>query len=977
MSAFAYRYVGREELPARLTEFDLRQFFQLTSADIAAIRERFRADRYAAVGLQLVCLRAFGRPLDRVAAVPRNLLQYLCEAFSAPLLSIATLKTLYQRRPTLYEHQQWVKEHLGIKAFDVTSQAALLEMLHVQAAAAAHMDELVTTAQRWLYDRCRLIPGQRQITDLARQAFSAYEAQMLAAVNRAVPAATLQHCMESVRRPRADGSATHLEWIKAPSRRNGPKNLAETLDKIRYLKSLAVHEWGLDDIALPKLRAYAQKVQARRPAKIKTLKESTQGLELVCFLRMSLLELTDTAIHQTSRRSQDLFRRAARTAQSTHTRSAMEDREQALKAKAVLQDKSKSAKQRVDEALKHLADVTDAAQSSFASHVRAALTGDNQRIQALLSGLEGLEFRGREDDPGFANLKAWRDLQTRKLNALPEDFTETGGVGAAWHDLVHDPDPKRGYQAFAACTMMSLRNSLRRGSVWIDHSMRFRDGDQMLIPAKEWERDRAKFLGLLGLPLAADTFVEQLLDTLRAGVAAVAEACAQGKIEIGDDGMLHLPAIVAVEQDDEPRRTRDLIFKTIGDIQFPDLLLEVDASTNFSEVLLGHRAKSVAELLSTYAALLAHGTEIDAKGIAAMIPGIDTAQVSNAMRGLETHGRLRRANEVVAEFQGKIPVATHWGTGKKASADMMSLDVSRHLWIARVDPRRRTYATGIYTHVLDKWGIVYDQPIVLNERQAGVAIEGVEQHNRSEDRIRLSLLAVDTHGYTNAAMALAKGLSFDLCPRLRDLAERKLYLPAEFLVPESIERVTTKRLSLRAIRLGWDDFLRVLASIRIGRISAELAMQRLGSAARTHKAAEHLGRLLRSIFLCDYVTIEDFRREIHTLLSRGESVHQLQRAIHDGRVPHERGRRGDEMKAISGAHALLTNIVLAWNTHRMNDVVEQLRKGGTNLEDAWLRRMGPGHFGHINFRGILSFGVERYMDALIQGHRATARQAMG
>ena len=276
--------------------------------------------------------------MDRFAAVPRNLLQYVCEAFSAPLLSIASLKTLYQRRPTLYERQQWVKEHLGIKPFDVTSQAALLEMLRVQAAAAADVDELVTTAQRWLYDRCRLIPRQRQITDMAPHAFSAYEAQMLAAVNRAVPAATLQHCMESVRSPRADDSATHLEWIKAPSRRNGPKNLAETLDKIRYLKSLAVHEWNLDDIALPKLRAYAQKVQARRPAKTKALKESTQALELVCFLRMSLLELTDIAMHQTSRRSQDLFRRAASTAQSTHTRSAVEDRQQALKAKAVLQD---------------------------------------------------------------------------------------------------------------------------------------------------------------------------------------------------------------------------------------------------------------------------------------------------------------------------------------------------------------------------------------------------------------------------------------------------------------------------------------------------------------------------------------------------------------------------------------------------------------------------------------------------------------
>lgn len=29
--------------------------------------------------------------------------------------------------------------------------------------------------------------------------------------------------------------------------------------------------------------------------------------------------------------------------------------------------------------------------------------------------------------------------------------------------------------------------------------------------------------------------------------------------------------------------------------------------------------------------------------------------------------------------------------------------------------RPRTYLTGIYTHLLNRWDIVYDQPIVLNE----------------------------------------------------------------------------------------------------------------------------------------------------------------------------------------------------------------------------------------------------------------------
>ena len=54
-------------------------------------------------------------------------------------------------------------------------------------------------------------------------------------------------------------------------------------------------------------------------------------------------------------------------------------------------------------------------------------------------------------------------------------------------------------------------------------------------------------------------------------------------------------------------------------------------------------------------------------------------------------------------------------------------------------------------------------------------------------------------------MAVAKLLGFDLCPRLQDLAERKLYLPPGFAVPEGIERATVKRLSRKTICTGWTN----------------------------------------------------------------------------------------------------------------------------------------------------------------------------
>ena len=63
-----------------------------------------------------------------------------------------------------------------------------------------------------------------------------------------------------------------------------------------------------------------------------------------------------------------------------------------------------------------------------------------------------------------------------------------------------------------------------------------------------------------------------------------------------------------------------------------------------------------------------------------------------------------------------------------------------------------------------------------------------------------------------------------------------------------------------------------------------VAARRSSSPSPGSAPAEHLGRLLRTVFLCDYIAIEDFRREIHTLLNRGESVHQLQRAVFTGKL---------------------------------------------------------------------------------------------
>jgi hypothetical protein len=277
----------------------------------------------------------------------------------------------------------------------------------------------------------------------------------------------------------------------------------------------------------------------------------------------------------------------------------------------------------------------------------------------------------------------------------------------------------------------------------------------------------------------------------------VAEAVRAGAIVI-ENGQLHLPTLVAEATPAGLEATEDRLFQQIGTVQLPELIMEMDSQIRFSWTLLGRELHSVSELLALYGGLLAQGTELTVAEVALMIPEISESAIHAVLPLFEDGRVLRQANANVVEFLRRHPVVRHWGEGTTASADAMSVDVSRHLWNARVDPRRRTYGIGLYTHLLDLWGIIYDQPVVLNERQAGVAIEGVVRQTST----LLQRLAVDTHGYTHLGMAVSKLVGFDLCPRLKNLRERRLSVPREMTVPDELLPIMDRSLALETVKRG-------------------------------------------------------------------------------------------------------------------------------------------------------------------------------
>ncbi|MEX1771584.1 Tn3 family transposase, partial [Escherichia coli] len=123
----------------------------------------------------------------------------------------------------------------------------------------------------------------------------------------------------------------------------------------------------------------------------------------------------------------------------------------------------------------------------------------------LLAPLRELELAGNGNEPVMRQLEVIGKLYEHGATELPPDCNVP--VSASWRDLVDGEDRKRALRAMEACAITGLRKALRRGTVWISHSLSFRERDQLLIPPTQWESERDRYLSSIGLPNQADTYL--------------------------------------------------------------------------------------------------------------------------------------------------------------------------------------------------------------------------------------------------------------------------------------------------------------------------------------------------------------------------------------------------------------------------------------------------------------------------------------
>lgn len=957
MERWQLSWLGLKQFPAELTEFDLNQYFVFDVPDRKLIESRRRGLHRLSVALQIGFIRLSGKTLSAVDVVPVNVLSHVCHQLHLPAPEIASLRALYKRQRTLFDHQRLARRATGFRELSDAAQRVLIGQLRQEAESKSSVDALIESANQWLYEKQYLIPHRRKLYDLARAAIRHDEQRILHEIKSLDTHYYRKDWVVRLCSVSVEPSQSVLEWLQQPPRRHHKRRLAEIMAKRDALAEMGAVNISLPSVSSAKRYYYAKRIMRRRPSMLKRIREPLRTIEIACFLRHQLLSLTDTILELSLHRINDI-RRKARDETLLKNHQQRGDYIQLVRDLNLLSDQTGLTTEQLRDQLKHLITPHLGVQrTSRTAEIRASLQAMQSEVQPFLKVLTQLPL-DTEQSPGLAEALSVLGTQyDRGDSQLPVDVGNPFGV--CWQSLIEAEDRQKALAGYEAATMVTLQRSLKNGSANTEQSNAFRNPDALFIPVKTWKKSRTAHYRLLSLPQSPRTYIKPIRAALSSGLEQLDDAIRNQELSVVDDRIrLTRPAKSQKPAGLVPLRRK--LLSRIGPTQLPDVLLEVDSQTRFSKILLGRSPRHERELITVYAALLALGSDLSAADIVRMIPILTADIVEPMIARLEHDKVIQSPNDHVVKFMRSHSTSKLWGPGVSMSADMMSLEATRHLWLSRLDPRRRAFAVGTYTHVLDQWGIVYDQPIVLNKRQAGAALQGA----LAQQHIEVARVAVDTHGFTHAAMALAKLVGFDLCPRLAKLADRKLYVPKDITVPTSLEPIVNRHVSWRSIERHWDPLIRVAASMSSGWCSASLTLDRFGSAAQgnpTYSAAVSLGKILRSIYLCDYLSCRPFRTEILSLLNQGESVHILQRALYNGPVGAKHGRRPEQLTAISSALTLLTNIVMAFNTHRLQ---KQVDEDPSNFPKELLAHIAPHSVGHINLRGTFSFGIDRYRSKL-------------
>jgi TnpA family transposase len=398
----------------------------------------------------------------------------------------------------------------------------------------------------------------------------------------------------------------------------------------------------------------------------------------------------------------------------------------------------------------------------------------------------------------------------------------------------------------------------------------------------------------------ADTYLAERLERLQEALARVNALAANGEPPDAEiqAGVLKVTPLT----NDVPEKAGELMrqaYARLPHLKITELLLEIDHWTGFSRHFTHLKSQEPAtDKVLLLTAILADAINLGLTKMAEACPGSTVARLSWLSAWHIRDETYSKALAVIVNFQHRLPLAEHWGEGTTSSSDGQRFRAGGHAEATGQVNLRYGNEPGalFYTHISDQYAPFHTKVINATVRDATHVLDGLLYH---ESDLKIEEHYTDTAGFTDHVFALCHLLGFRFAPRIRDLADKRLYVSSRSNLYPALSGLTGGTINLKQILAQWEEVLRLASSIRQGTVTAALILRKLGSYPRQNGLAlalRELGRIERTLFMLEWLQDPALRRRVNAGLNKGEAKNALARAVFFNRLGELRDRSFENLR---------------------------------------------------------------------------------
>ena len=435
-------------------------------------------------------------------------------------------------------------------------------------------------------------------------------------------------------------------------------------------------------------------------------------------------------------------------------------------------------------------------------------------------------------------IKAMNANQSRKV---PKE-APTGFVRKRWEKFVFSDDGiDRCF--YELCVLSELKNALRSGDIWVQGSRQFKDFEEYLLPTEKFASLKEAKKSPIAVTNDCSQYLQDRLLLLEEQLETVNRLAKTNELPdaiFTASGLKITPLTNSVPIEAEALTQQ--VYSLLPRVKITELLIEVDGWIGFTKHFRHIKNNETANdkhLLLT--AILADAINLGLRKMTDSCPGTTYAKLSWLQAW---HIRDETYSAALAELtnsQFYHPFASNWGEGTTSSSDGQRFKTAGHSGDrGNINPKYGSDpGVQFYTHISDQYAPFHTKVINVGVRDATYVLDGLLYH---ESDIRIEEHYTDTSGFTDHVFALMHLLGFRFAPRIRDLADKRLFVVDSKKEYASINTMIGDAINVKHIKSHWDEILRLAASIKQGTVTASLILRKLGSYPRQNGLSNGIKR---------------------------------------------------------------------------------------------------------------------------------------